>query len=201
MATKAEPKDQVAFTVQSQRESLTIAYRSAELSFLGNEVCVELSTFCKAIGLWDNFRVATGMNTEAWAEKDGATLEATTTALLARLEADWDLFGHDYSYRCPHQMNRQRGIEGVILKDGRRGLLVSQRPGELHISLRTDGHEECIDLRGLASFEAESPPFIRFYRKPNNIRWREHLRTLSSFLLRLQAPCYRVRHFTADERG
>lgn len=198
MSPTVASSDHYAFTISCGAETLTVSYRRRELAFLCGRSSPELTAFRRAVGLWDNFLVADGMDTQAWTDKPGLALHETTSALTSRLERDWHLFGKDYAFRCSRDMHRRSGQQVVVLKDGGTGILVAQRPGELHMETGSRTDMQVIDLRALDLYEAQSPPVIRFYSEPNDIRWRELLKPLLSFVEATACSTYRIRHHFAD---
>src|SRR6266404_2321014 len=98
------------FTVECERRTLTVRYNSRELTFivLGKPLLPAAEDFKKAVGLWDNFAVAHGMNTKAWTIKSRAELIRAAEHLELAIEVDRDLLQYDYQYGfslIPNQKN------------------------------------------------------------------------------------------------
>lgn len=177
---KVPPKDQYRMTIALGEAMADFDYRANELAFIGNDICPLFLQFKKAVGLWDNFSVSRGMDIHAWVDKPVDEILRVSRSLLHELQSNWSLYGNDYWFRGPSDWSKRRGLAGMLLADGRVGLLSNQVPGELTLSV--DGGKELLDLRGLDEYAAESPPILRFYRKPNDIRWREHLAAIIEFV-------------------
>lgn len=189
--------DKYAFTIDADESTFTLPYSRHELTFLGGKGGAQIAAFRAAVGLWDNFRVATGMNTGAWTTKNRADLLTATIGLGERLGSQWELYSQDYWYQLPGSGSRSRRMCPVDLETGTRGYLYARYPGQLYVDATDSGHG-IVDLRTKDSFLAVSIGTIRIYRKRNDLRWPSLLQRLADFLQRSDGASIRIRHHYAN---
>lgn len=190
------------FTVECDQQTLTTRYHSRELTFvvLGKPLLPATEDFIRAVGLWDSFSVARGMNTKAWTTKSRTQLLLAAETLLNAIAADRDLLRYDYQYglsSIPKQRNSaMRGVGNV----GGRGGMVGATPGQLFLQLWEKGEDgkgrivEIRDLRKGQPVETDELGFIKVYRRKNTIDWEPKLHSLIAFLRRCTSDAVRVRH-------
>lgn len=190
--SQAAVGNKYAFTVRAGGKDWTQAYSQTELRFLSTDAIPEIEGFVIALGLWDNYSVARGMDATAWTAKDRVELMLAAGKLLIVIESSPNLFGSDYWYRLPGQKNRSRATCPVQLSNGDAGLLRAQTPGLLYAKGVRTGVVE--DYRDRESFESPGIGTIRVYRKPNQVDWVSKLRSLKAFLKSDAGESVDVRH-------
>lgn len=165
------------------------------MNFITGSGIPELITFRRLIGLWDNFRVATGMNTLAWTVKGREALLHSTLALLKRMEAERELIALTYRLKCPGALSRSSSKCWVQFNEAKSGHLLARHPGQLYFQWRDDpmADHEIYDLRSQA-LEEGVVCGARVFTKPNSIRWHHFLSDLAAFLQVCDVPEARVRH-------
>ncbi len=98
------------FTVKCEQRTITVRYNSRELTFivLGMPLIPAAEDFKRAVGLCDNFSVAHGMDTKAWATKSRLELLRAAEHFEQAIKADRELLQYDYQYgfsSIPNQKN------------------------------------------------------------------------------------------------
>ena len=187
--------DRYRFTVAIGEESHKCNYSTEEMNFLCGSGVPELIMFRRQVGLWDNFRVATGMDTQAWTVKVRESLLSSTLALLQRMEAEKELFALTYKLQCPGSLSRSASKCWVQFNETKAGHLLARHPGQLYFQWRNDpmADHEIYDLRAQALREG-AVCGARVFTKPNTIRWQSFLSSLSVFLQECDGPEARIRH-------
>lgn len=197
------------FTVGCDDRTRTTRYSSRELTFivLGDPLFPSAEDFKQALGLWDNFSVARGMNTKAWTVKSRPQLIHAAQRLADALKADGELFRYDYQWglsAIPKQRNSAaRGVGNVGGKMGG----VRATPGQLYLELREKGNDEkyrIVEVRDLR----QGPPVvtdefgtIKVYRRKNTIDWGPKLSRLIDFLQVSTSEDVRIRHHYPERKG
>jgi hypothetical protein len=192
--------DRYRFTVSLGESVHERTYSTEELNFLTGSGVPELIEFRGAIGLWDNFRVATGMDALAWTVKDRAALLRSTLSLLSRMETERELFAVTYSLKCPGSLSRSSSKCWVQFSDVKSGHLLARHPGQLYFEWREDpmADHEIYDLRAQAIKDG-AVCGARVYTKPNSIRWQLFLSELAAFLEASDIPDAKIRHDSAPK--
>ncbi|HWX66282.1 MAG TPA: hypothetical protein VNZ27_07580 [Rhodanobacter sp.] len=184
--------DKYKFTVKADKASFSQRYSNEELKFLTGDGCPEIPAFRSALGLWDNFRVSTGMDTKAWVTKDRQALTVATLALRDRVLNEWDLFSKNYSFKAPGSRSRSGTKCWIGFSSGEVGFLMARHSGQLYFDV-AQPERQIIDLR-----KHDSLPTVDgiayLYRKPNGLRWPQFFDALAGFLVDLQEPQVRIRH-------
>ena len=187
--------DRYRFTVAVGERTHECTYSTEEMNFLCGSGVPELIEFRRQIGLWDNFRVATGMNTSAWTVKEREALLSSTLALLQRMKSEKGLFALTYKLKCPGSLSRASSKCWVQFNETKAGHLLASHPGQLYFQWRDDpmADHEIYDLRAQA-LEEGSVCGARVFTKPNTIRWPNFLSSLSAFLQECDGSEARIRH-------
>jgi hypothetical protein len=153
--------------------------------------------FEAALGMWENFSVARGMDTRAWTIKPRIPLLRATEKLLLALDADRELFRYDYQYSFSGRP-RQKNTAGMGITIGERsGIIDARRPGQVFIrfvpSLPDPIGDSVLDLRKCAPVETQLG-IVKIHRRKNNLDWQNKLARLIDFLCSLSAETVRIRH-------
>jgi hypothetical protein len=190
------------FTLESEERTLTIRYSHLELKCLGGPLLPSGGAFQGALGLWDNFSVAKGMDTSAWTIKPRMPLLRAAQELLAAWEADRELLQYDYQYSFSSNP-KQRNTGGMgITFEGRTGIIDARRPGQIFIRLviqanldqQFEGNQEALlDLRKCEPLETPMGT-LKLHRRRNNLDWEPKLTRVVEFLSSLSADTVRIRH-------
>lgn len=191
------------FTVECEQRTLTTRYGSRELTFivLGNPLIPAAEEFKKAVGLWDNFSIARGMNAKAWTTKSREELQRAVQRFQQAIEADHELLRYDYQWGLSSTPKRRNSAPGGVGNvDGKSGLVSARHPGQLYLELREvspEGKWEIVEIRDLR----KGPPVvtdelatIKVYRRRNKIDWTPKLAQLAEFLQSCYADSVRIRH-------
>lgn len=184
--------DKYRFTVKAGKASFSQRYSSEELKFLTGNGCPEIPAFRSALGLWDNFRVSTGMDTKAWATRDRRALTAATLALRDRLLSEWDLFSKNYAFKAPGLRSRSSTKCWIGFESGEAGFLMARHSGQLYFDVKQP-ERRIIDVRRHDALPTVDG-IAHVYRKPNGLRWPQFFDALADFLLGLPDPQVRIRH-------
>ncbi|MGA9981738.1 MAG: hypothetical protein WBQ08_24185 [Candidatus Sulfotelmatobacter sp.] len=187
----------LSFTIEGEDQNFTIRYSHREAKCLGGPLLPSGGKFQGALGLWDNFSVAKGMDTQAWTVKPRFPLLRAAEELLAALEADRELFRYDYQYSfssIPKQKNT--GGRSIVVNE-RSGLIDARRPGQVFIRFAASqsggGDGAVLDLRKCAPIET-SLGLLRIHRRKNQLDWKPKLAKLIGFLHSLSVEMVRIRH-------
>jgi len=192
-------KDECAFTVRDEEGELTVTYTQRELRCLsGSSPLPEFKTFVQAIGIWDNFTVSAGMDTQAFTEKDRREVMGAAVALLSLLERDNELYQYTYEYKFPYSMGgHEKKDAHLTLPSGETAILKAGVPGQLFL-VKQDG--TLIDMRMADTIEVvacEDPYVIadlKLFKRKNHTRWVTHLKKLISFLELRHGAMVEFRH-------
>lgn len=186
----------LCFTIEGDQKVCTISYSHREAKCLGGPLIPSGKVFEAALGLWDNFSVARGMDTQAWTVKPRIPLLRAAEDLLAALVIDRELFRYDYQYSfssIPKQRNS--GSMGIVV-DGRGGIVDARRPGQAYI--RFVEHAEglvgaVLDLRKCEPIETQLGA-LKLHRRKNKLNWEPKITRLIEFLNLLLSDTVRIRH-------
>ncbi|RUL77514.1 hypothetical protein [Dyella choica] len=184
--------DQYQFTVSAGELIHVRTYSTEELSFLTGHGAPEITAFRVAIGLWDNFSVARGMDENAQTVKSREMLLAATSELLHRLEQERELFSHSYKLKCPDSRSRGSMKCWIELKSGETGFLMARHAGQLYFEHKEAG-PKIIDMRALSSLDTATGE-TRIFRKRNELRWPLFLQDLEVFLKSLMVSEVSISH-------
>lgn len=191
------------FTVECEQRTLAVRYNSRELTFivLGNPLLPTADDFKRAVGLWDNFSVANGMDTKAWTTKSRSELLRAAERFRQALEADGELLQYDYQYgfsSIPKQRNSAAMGVGTI--NGKGAVISAKHPGQLYLEIWEQGPEgkgrivETKDLRKGPPVAIDKLGSIKVYRRKNKVDWKPKLSRLIVFLQTSQLESVRIRH-------
>lgn len=191
------------FTVECEQRTMTVRYNSRELTFivLGNPLIPAAEDFKKAVGLWDNFSVAHGMNAEAWTTKSQLQLLRATERFQQTIEADRELLQYDYQYgfsSIPNQRNSAAMGAGNV--GGRSATISAKHPGQLYLQLWDEGPDgkgrivETRDLRKGPPVMTDDLGTIKVYRRKNKVDWKPKLSQLIEFLRANHSETVHIRH-------
>lgn len=194
-----------AFTLRDGTREARGTYAQRDLRFLGGPLLPEAGPFVRAFGLWDNFRVATGMDTRAWTTRPVAPLRVAAGALLARLMRDADVLGFDYQFAFPEKgMPKGSGAASGFTAFERHGLVEASVPGQLYMTFGTpsaDGtfrDDDIRDLRREASVPTSWGP-LTVHRRAKPIAWLTTLPAVIAFLEATSAAEVQARHHRATD--
>lgn len=191
--------DKYRFAVRSGDELFVQAYSRDELHFLTGDGCPEITAFRSALGLWDNFRVATGMHTETWTIKNREVLLKAAATLRDRMEREKELFSRDYSFRAPGTRSKCNTKSWTGLESGESGFMVARHRGQLYLDVKQP-EQRVIDFRALDEVDTMDGRF-RIYRKPNALRWQQFLQRLTGFLSALESGEVDILHGYAPRQA
>jgi hypothetical protein len=194
---------QYCFTVECEHRTIRVRYNSRELTFivLGKPLVPAAEDFKKALGLWDNFSVARGMDTKAWTTKSRSELLRAAEQFQQAIEADHELLQYDYQYgfsTVPNQRNSAAGGAGNV--GGRSAIISAKHPGQLYLQLWEQGPDgkgrivETKDLRKGPPVMTDELGIIKVYRRKNKVDWKPKLSQLIEFLQASQSENIRIRH-------
>lgn len=175
--------DRYQFTVSAGELVHKQAYSAEELSFLTGHGAPEIIAFRTAIGLFDNFSVARGMDEKAQTPKSRETLLAATSGLLHRLEEERELFSYNYKLKCPDSRSRGSTKCWIELEPGDAGFLMARHAGQLYFE-SNGPTPKIVDLRSVSSLDTTGGE-ARIFRHRNELRWPAFLRDLEIFLTRV----------------
>ena len=177
------------FTIESEGRTLTVRYSHSELKCLGGPL-LPGNAFKGALGLWDNFSVSNGMDTNAWRIKPRISLLQAAQELLATWVTDRELFQYDYQYSFSTNP-KQRNTGGMgIIAEGRTGIIDARRPGQIFIRFN---QETVQDLRKCGAVETPNG-ILKVHRRRNKLDWEPKLTRLTEFLNSLSDDTVRIRH-------
>ena len=185
------------FTIESDDRALKVRYSHRELKCLGGPLLPSGQAFKGALGLWDNFSVANGMDTEAWTIKPRISLLQAAQELLVAWETDRELFQYDYQYSFSTNPKQKNTAGMGIIVEGRTGIIDARRPGQIFIRFvdqQNKGNEKVVlDLRKCGAVET-SIGILKIHRRANKLDWEPKLTRLIEFLSSLSADTVRIRH-------
>jgi hypothetical protein len=195
------------FTVECELRSITVRYNSRELKFivLGRPLLPSAEDFKKAVGLWDNFSVAHGMDTKAWTVKSRPGLLLAAEQLAQVIERDRELLQYDYQFGFssnPQQKNS--AAMGVGTVGGKGAAISAKHPGQLYMELWEKGPDgngrivETKDLRAGPPVVTDELGTIKVYRRKNKVDWIPKLSQLIQFLRENHSDSIRIRHHYPD---
>jgi hypothetical protein len=187
----------LCFTIEGEQRTLTLRFSHREAKCLGGPLLPSGKKFSAALGLWDNFSVAKGMDTQAWTIRPRVPLLGAAEELLAAWEIDGAFFRYDYQYSFSSNP-RQRNTGGMgITVNGRAGTIDARRPGQLFIRFTSSNPEErgdeVLDLRKCAPVETPLGA-IKIHRRKNQLNWQPKLENLIKFLRSVRVESVRIRH-------
>lgn len=197
------PRKMLAMTLCEESRTLCISYPERDLSVLGKPLLPEGERFIIAAGVYKNYSLAKGQQTEAWSDRPVPELLAASQSLLAAITRDQDLLEQDYSYRFPCTRHWVKGRQGGFTINGRQAHINARRPGQIYIQLMEVGDDgvgqftNVIDLRRTLRCKTDSGAEIVARGKRAPIMWPQNLRQLIAFLEDCASPHVRARHHYA----
>jgi hypothetical protein len=168
---------------------------------LGRSLLPAAEDFKKAVGLWDNFTVAHGMDSKAWTIKSRAELIRAVEHLEMGIEADQELPRYDYQYGfCSIPKQKNSAKMGVGRVAGKSTAISAKHPGQLYLELREKAPEGT--WRVIATREVrKGPPVvtdelgtIKVFCRKSEIDWKAKLSQLLEFLRAGHSDSIRIRH-------
>ncbi len=190
------------FTVECEQRTCKVRYNSRELTFivLGDPLIPTAVEFKRAVGLWDNFIVAHGMDTKAWTVKSRSELTRATEQLEQAIEADRELLQYDYQYGFSSLPKQKNSAAMGVNVGGKGGIISAKHPGQLYLELwgkGPDGKGRIVETRDMR----KGPPVvtdelgtIRVFRRKNKVDWKPKLLQLLEFLRASHSDSIRIRH-------
>ena len=192
---------QNCFTVDRESQTITVIWLTREFKYLVGEQCPEGSEFIKAVGMWDNFSVSRGQDTEAWTTKSRPRLLSAAEKLLERIGKDRDYINYDYQCGFSTEGKTRhsgRGF-GVGLPGGVTAM-IRLYPGQIMMNVLREGESgkfhvaETLDLRRSGPIQTADKGLLRVYKRFNPINWEQKLPPLIDFLAKSSCENARVRH-------
>lgn len=188
------------FTVECESRSHTTVWVTREFKYLVGDQCPEGSEFIQALGMWDNFSVAGGQNTQAWTEKSRERLIAASERLLERVRLDREYIHFDYQVGFAAEGRRRHSGRGFGVRLPGGNVSIRLHPGQAYMQFHERGSDgkfhvvRTTDLRKSDPIQTEDKGLMKVYRRRNPLNWEEKLPLLIGFLLRCSAEFVRIRH-------
>jgi len=189
------------FTVDCDSQSITVIWVTREFKYLVGKQCPEGGAFIQALGMWDNFSVAQGQNTEAWITKSRMRLLVVAESLLERVKKDREYINYDYQCGFSAEGKTRHSGKGFgVALPGGVGAMVWLFPGQIMMEfckLGADGKyyvDKTLDLRRNGPIETADKGILKVYRRSNPINWEQKLRGLIDFLANCSCENVRIRH-------
>jgi len=188
------------FTVECDSHTHTTAWVTREHKYLVGAQCPEGDEFVIALGMFDNFSVSRGQDTNAWTEKPRLRLLTASEKLLERVQVDRDYIGYDYQVGFSAEGKTRHSGRGFgVSLPGRDGF-IWLHPGQIYMDFSERGSDgkfhvvETIDLRRSEPIETASQGLLKVYKRSNPIHWEQKLPPLIEFLSSHSCEFVRVRH-------
>jgi len=194
------------FTVECESVTHTTNWVTREFKYLVGDQCPEGSEFIQALGMWDNFSVADGQNTNAWTEKPRARLMAACDALLKRVQVDRDYIGYDYQCGFAAEGRQRHSGRGFGVQLPGRTASIRLHPRQIYMVFYERGPDgkfhvvETVDLRRSGPIQTEGKGLMKVYRRGNPIHWEQKLPPLIDFLNSRTSETVRIRHHYPEPR-
>lgn len=188
------------FTVECDSQTHTTVWVTREYKYLVGNQCPEGGEFIQALGMWDNFTVAGGQNTEAWTRKSRARLLKASENLLERVQQDRDYINYDYQCGFTSEGRQRHSGRGFSVRLPGRNAFIWLHPGQIFMEFHERGADgkfhvvETIDLRKSGPIQTENKGLLKIYRRSNPINWEVKLPSLIDFLRSYSSEHVRVRH-------
>jgi hypothetical protein len=189
------------FTVECGSQTITLVYVTREFEYLVGKQCPEGTAFIQAVGMWDNFSVARGQDTEAWTAKSRMGLLNAAESLLKRVRADRDFINYDYQCGFSAEGPRRYSGRGFgVMLPGKVGATVWLNPGQITMDIQRQGEDgkflvvESRDLRRSGPIQTADKGTLKVYRRFNPINWEQKLPPLIDFLANCSCENVRIRH-------
>lgn len=196
---------QYCFTVECNSNTHNTVWVTREFKYLVGKQCPEGSEFIQAVGLSDNFTVANGQNTAAWATKSRIRLLEASKRLLERVQQDRNYIGYDYQVGFSAEGPRRHSGRGFGVRLIDRNGFIWLHPGQIYMELGDRGHDrqfhitEVVDLRKSGPIPTQSLGLLKVYRRSNPINWEQKLPALIEFLNGCSSDLVRVRHHYPED--
>lgn len=188
------------FTVECDSQLHATVWVTREYKYLVGSQCPEGGEFVRALGMWDNFTVGGGQNTEIWTTKSRVQILEASEKLLQRVRRDRDYINYDYQCGFPSQGSRRYSGRGFGVRLPGRDGFIRLHPGQIVMEFRERGADgkhhvvETVDLRKSGPIQTENMGLLKIYRRANPINWERKLPSLVGFLRSHSCELVRVRH-------
>lgn len=196
------------FTVDCDSQTITVTWVTREFKYLIGKQCPEGSEFIQALGMWDNFSVARGQNTEAWTTKPRIRLLSAAKNLLERVRQDRDYINYDYQCGFSAEGKTRHSGRGFgVGLPGGIGAMVSLYPGQIFMDIGKQGADgkyysgETLDLRRSGPIQTADKGLLKVYKRFNPINWEQKLPFLIDFLTSCSCENVRIRHHYPSHFG
>ena len=189
------------FTIDCDSQTIAVTWVTREFKYLVGKQCPEGSEFIQALGMWDNFSVAQGQDTEAWTTKSRTRLLNAAERLLERVIKDRDYINYDY--QCGFSVEgrtRHSGRGFGVMLPATVGATVWLHPGQIMMDIQGQGEDgkyhvvESIDLRRSGPIQTADKGLLKVYKRYNPINWEQKLPALIGFLAKCSCENVQVRH-------
>ena len=147
-------KDSYKMTFYPKGREFEFTYSSRVLNFFGAmDDIADISQFVKGVGIWENFSVARGMDTDAVCKRKRRDVIASIDCLLSMLSTDEELYTYNYEYKAYNERYSKKSWSHCNISGKKGGLEVYT--GLLYFKYYSNGRR--LDLRQKSSFETVSP--------------------------------------------
>ncbi len=185
----------MTFILGDRNESVT--YSRRELRFFGAQKdVVEIRNFVSSVGLWENFSVAKGMDTNAICKRNVNEVSLSVDTLLSMIEADQELyeFNYEYKFDTSHFAKKRRYFMDANQDYG----CLKIFPGLMYFKYsEKDGYK---DLRRNEIFEViewnepKTILIVQLAKRRNHFDLPGKLRAIREFLLAAGSEVVGIRH-------
>jgi|SRR6266850_4078093 len=189
------------FTVDCDSRTITVIWVTREFKYLIGKQCPEGSEFIQALGMWDNFSVARGQNTEAWTTTSRIRLLSAARKLLERVSQDRDYVNYDYQCGFSAEVKTRHSGRGFgVGLPGGVSATVWLSPGQIMMDIHKQGTDgkyyaaETLDLRRSGPIQTADKGLLKVYKRFNPVNWEQKLPSLIDFLGNCSCENIRIRH-------
>ena len=176
----------------------TLIYSGRDFKVAHAKQFPEMRVLTAAVGVWDNFTVSKGMDTNAWTSRPASIPRWAVRNVVKLLEGDGDLFAYDYSFRSLYD-TRWETRHSKPYRVNEDQIWIVPGAGELYL-----GHMEefehgravsCeLDLRPFQKYELADGTEIRIRKKRCEFGLLAQMKKLQDFLEGLPDCVVEIRH-------
>lgn len=176
----------------------TMIYSGRDFKVMHAKQFPEMRLLTPAVGVWDNFTVAKGMNTSAWTSRPTAIPKRAVREVVKLLEKDGELFAYDYSFRSLYD-TRWEARHSKPFRVDEKQLWVVPGAGQLYLGRMEESEQgravSCeMDLRSFAKYELPDGTEIRIRKRRCQFGLWGELKKLQAFLEGLPEGVVEIRH-------
>jgi hypothetical protein len=192
-----------AMTFRASEREHVLVYTRRDMTVLRSAHLPEGEAFKIAVGVWDNFTVAGGQNTNAWTSRPRLDVLVATRNLLDAVVRDRELLGRDYSYKLPWRAGWSMAGESGFSFAGKKGS-IRGGAGQLVIRLLDVGSDGRgtdagkIDLRPEGVYKPDDGGEIKIRRKVAPFTLPNVLPEILAFIRATETPDVQIRHHYAE---